>query len=292
MRRRVQVTYRPAAGLMFRQVFPIFSTNSGTDSDDMKRQWKKILTSRTAKKLYLVFGLFLVLFVVCNDVVIPWYVNQGGIVKVPSVTGVPFDEAVRILDSIGLEPRKGDVRSDRSHKAGYVIIQNPIAGHEVKRGRRVYLTVSGGEVQVVVPNIKGRTLRDARFALEREGLQLGAIEYSTSDQFPPNTIMEQKIGAGAKVKRDTYVSIVVSQGSSSQTVTVPDVTGKPLSEAEAMITAAGLRRGNVTYAVSSDLLPNTVLEQFPRKGEIVAKDQPIDLVVVQGGEKRKDAFEY
>lgn len=258
----------------------------------MALQLKKRLRSRTAKKVYLGLALFLVLFVVCNDLVIPWYVNQGGIVKVPSVTGKSYEEAERILDSLGLEARKGDVRPDRSHKAGVVIIQNPVPDHEVKRGRRVYLTVSGGEQMVVVPNIKGRTLRDARFALEREGLKLGAVEYQPSEQFPANTIMEQKTGAGTKAKRDAYVSIVVSQGASSQSITVPDLVGKTLTDAEALLVSSGLRRGNITYSVSSDLLPNTVLEQFPRKGEVVPKDQPVDLVVVKGGEKKKDAFEY
>ncbi len=258
----------------------------------MALQLKKRLTSRTAKKAYLSLALLLVLFFVCNDVVIPWYVNQGGIVKVPAVTGKTFQEAVRILDSVGLEARKGDTRPDRSHPVGYVIIQNPLPDHEVKRGRRVYLSVSGGEQDVIVPNIKGRTLRDARFALEREELKLGAIEYQPSDQFPVNTIIEQKVAAGAHVRRDLYVSIVVSQGAASQTVPVPDLAGKTLGEAEALLLASGLKRGNVTYAPSNDLLPNTVIEQFPRKGEIVPKNQPIDLVVVQGGEKKKDAFEY
>ena len=258
----------------------------------MALQLKKRLTSRVAKKVYLFLALFLVLFVVCNDVVIPWYVNQGGIVKVPSVTGKTYEEAAKILDSVGLEARKGDVRPDRSHPAGIVVIQNPLTDHEVKRGRRVYLSLSGGEQQVIVPNIKGRTLRDARFALEREGLKLGAIEYQPSDQFPLNTIVEQKLTAGTRVKRDTYVSIVVSQGVVAQNVPVPDLVGKTLTEAEAILAASSLRRGNVTYSASSDLLPNTVIEQFPRKGEIVPKDQSVDLVVVQGGEKKKDVFEY
>jgi beta-lactam-binding protein with PASTA domain len=258
----------------------------------MAIQLKKQLTSALAKKIYLLLALFLVLFFVCNDVVIPWYVNQGGIVKVPSVTGKTYEEAVRILDSVGLEARKGDIRPDRSHPAGYVVIQNPLPDHDVKKGRRVYLSLSGGEQEVVVPNIKGRTLRDARFALEREGLKLGAIEYQPSDQFPMNTIVEQKVAAGAHVKRDIYVSIVVSQGVVAQNITVPDLAGKTLSEAEAILLASGLKRGNVSYAPSNDLLPNTVIEQFPRKGEIVPKDQAIDLVVVQGGEKKKDAFEY
>ena len=258
----------------------------------MALQLKKRLTSRVAKKVYLFLALFLLLFFICNDMLIPWYVNQGGIVKVPSVVGKTYDEAAQMLDSVGLEARKGDVRSDRTHPAGSVIIQNPLPDHEVKRGRRVYLTLSGGEQLVVVPNIRGRTLRDARFALEREGLKLGAVEYQSSDQFPVNTIVEQKLAAGARVKRDAYVSIVVSQGALTQDVPVPDLYGKNLAEAEAILAASGLKRGNLSYASSGDLLPNTVIEQFPRKGEVVPRNQPVDLVVVQGGEKKKDVFEY
>lgn len=259
--------------------------------ESMPLQLKKRLGSPFAKKVYLFLALFLALFFVCNDVIIPWYVNQEGIVKVPSVTGRSFEDAARMLDSVGLEARKGDVRPDRANPAGYVIIQNPLPDHEVKHGRRVYLTISGGEQEVVVPNIKGRTLRDARFALEREGLKLGAVEYQSSEQFPANTIVEQKVPSGARVKRESYVSVVLSQGIMAQSIMVPDLYGKTLSDAVAMLAGAGLKRGNITYAPSADLLPNTVIEQFPRKGEIVPRAQSIDLVVVQGGEK-KDVFEY
>ena len=67
-------------------------------------------------------------------------------------------------------------------------------------------------VPVLVPNLKGRTIRDAKFALEREGLKLGGIEYRPSDDFPASTIMEQEVAAGQQVKRDRYVAVVVSQG--------------------------------------------------------------------------------
>ncbi len=258
----------------------------------MAIQLKKILASKVAKKVYFFFALLLVLFFVCNDLIIPWYVNQGGVVTVPSVVGKTFDEAKTALDSAGLEARKGDVRTDRTRPAGIVIIQNPLPNHEVKRGRRVYLTISGGEQMVTVPNLKGRTLRDARFALEREGLKLGGIEYQPSEQFPANTIIGQKPSAEAKVKRDVYVSVVISQGQPNREVSVPDVVGLTLTEAQEMLGASRLKVGNITYAAATDVLPNTVLEQFPRKGEIVQFGQQVDLVVVKGGEKKKDIFEY
>lgn len=245
---------------------------------------KQFLASSAAKKIYLGAVILAVLFFAFNDLLLPWYVNSGGILKVPSVIGRRFEDAQRMLDSIGLEARMGEIRPDRTHPEGVVVDQNPSAGHEVKRGRRIYLGVSGGEQLVEVPNVRGRSLRDARFALEREGLRLGAAQYEHSEEYPENTIVEQAIIPGARVKRDTYVSVVISKGSGSQDVTVPDLTGKTLGEAEALLTQANLKLGNISYMPSSDLLPNTIVEQFPRGGDTVSKGQPVDLFVVQGGE--------
>jgi serine/threonine-protein kinase len=242
--------------------------------------------------VFLLLLLFFILFFLCNDVILPWYVNQGGIVEVPSVTGVSFDAAMKALSARGLEGRKGDVRLDKDHPAGIVIIQSPFPGDKVKKGRRVYLTVSGGEQLASVPAVKGRTLRDAKFALERQGLKLGAVDYRPSDSFPQNTVVEQSPGPGATMKRDGFVSVVVSQGSTFEKTPVPEVTGKSLTEAKALLAASGLRLGNITYIPSAELLPNTVVEQFPRKGDLVPAGQAVDLFVVQGGEKHKEIIEY
>ena len=231
------------------------------------------------------------LFFVCNDVLLPWYVNTGEPIEVPSVIGMKFEEAEKLINSLGLEARKGDVRMDKEHPAGSVVIQNPSEGSKVKRGRRVYLTVSGGELLVLVPNIKGRTLRDAKFALEREGLNLGAIEYQSSDQYPLNTIIEQHVTPGTKVKRNVFISVVASQGLVSEKVTVPDLNGKTFVDAQKLLINSGLKLGNITYVPSPDLLPNTVVQQFPIAGELVMNGQAVDIFVVQATDKKDGLFE-
>jgi len=257
----------------------------------MKWKNKKYLTSGRAKRIYIVFAALLVFFFGLNDLLLPWYVNSGGVITVPPVVGISFDTATRLLDSLGFESRKGDVRLDRAHPAGVVIIQNPVDGSKVKKGRRIYLTVSGGEVTVQVPNIKGRTLRDARFQLEHNGLKLGGVEYESSAEYPANTIIEQKIIPGTNVKRDVYISVIVSQGSSEVNISVPDVTGKTLSEASKILSAIGLKVGNITYIPSSDLLPNTVVDQYPRMGEKTLPDRSVDLILVQSSDMKKEILE-
>ncbi len=251
----------------------------------------KIIRSGWVKKIFLVLALFVLIFFVCNDLLMPWYVNQGGQVLVPSVVGVRFEAAQRTLDSIGLIPRQGDLRTDREYPEGTVMSQNPLAGRKVNKGRRIYLTISSGEQLVSVPNLKGRTLRDARFQLERQGLKLGALDYSPSDEFPENTIIEQNLASGIKVRRDVYVSIVVSQGKISNKISVPDLNGKTLTQAQQILASHGLKLGNITYQQVPDLLPNTIVDQFPRASELVAVGQAIDVFVVQGSEKKHDVLE-
>lgn len=244
------------------------------------------------KKVFIGIALFFLLFVVCNDFLLPWYVEHGSTVEVPDVTGMSLEDASRALDSLGLEGRQGDVRPDREHPAGIVVIQNPLAGHAVKKGRRVYLTISGGEESVNVPSVRGRTLRDATFLLERTGLRLGEVTHAPSEEYPVNTIIEQGEVPGAKARKETRVDVIVSLGPVASSIIVPDLIGKPLSEAKKLIESSGMVLGNITHVPSADLLPNTVLEQFPHPGDLVDAKQAIDLVVVQGAEKAREPAEY
>ena len=56
-----------------------------------------------------------------------------------------------------------------------------------------------------------------------------------------------------------------------------------LAEAEKLLLEAGLRVGNITYQPNFDLLPNTVVDQYPRSGEPARQGQQVDLFVVEVG---------
>lgn len=239
------------------------------------------------KKFLIGLALFFLLFVVCNDFILPWYVEHGSTIEVPDLVGLTLQEATVSLDSVGLEARKGDVRPDREHPEGIVIVQNPLRGHAVKKGRRVYLTISGGEELVDIPSVRGRTLRDATFLLERTGLRIGEISHQTSDEYPANTIVSQNKEPGTQAKKESRIDVTVSLGASALSVIVPELIGRPLSEARRALDSAGIPLGNINTIPASDLLPNTVIEQYPHAGELVGRDQAVDLVIVQGASEDK-----
>ena len=243
------------------------------------------------KKAALIVGIWVIgTFILLNYVLLPAYVNQGETLNVPKVVGVSMDRAQIILDSIGLEAVQGETRMDPRMPVGTVVAQNPQANTVVKHGRRVYLTISGGETVVVVPGLRGRSERDAKFALERTGLVFGDITYAASESYPENTIIDQTVPAGKKIPKGSRVAVTVSRGKARSETVVPQLLGKTISEAERILARTGLRLGNITYQVSYDLLPSTVVDQFPRSGESVSDSQAVDLFVVKAG-KPGDARE-
>lgn len=241
-----------------------------------------------ARRLLVAGGILIGLFVLVNYIVLPLYVNHAGRVTVPAVVGMQKEEAFKVIEDAGLRVVEAGTRPDPEHPLGVIVQQNPAGSVVVKEGRRIYLTVSGGEVQVLVPSLRGRSLRDARFALERNGLRLGGVGFDTSDTYPENTIIAQSVGADSRVSRGTTVNITVSKGRRLSASEVPLVIGRTLGEAESILDAAGLRIGVVTYQQSFDLVPNTVVDQYPRPGDILGAGQAIDLFVIKTGKPAEE----
>jgi beta-lactam-binding protein with PASTA domain len=227
-----------------------------------------------------------VLFVLVDDILMPAYVQQGETTLVPNVVGRPLREAKEAIQKVGLVAKEAEYKSDKQFPEGTVILQNPAAGSEVKYERGIYLTISGGEAWIIVPNLRGRSVRDASFALEREGLKIGDLEYQPSDTLFENTVIGQAIQAGARTKSGTAIDLIVSQGKNADRLPVPSILMKTLSEAEKVLVAQGFIVGKITYQISLDLLPNTVIDQYPRAGELATKARPIDIIVAQKADQK------
>ena len=188
----------------------------------------KIVASKPLRRLVWTVGIASIVLFILDTFVMPYYVNKGGTLVVPSVVGLKEETAQKILDSLHLEPRRGEIRQDPSYPEGYVILQNPASEQIVKTGRRVYLTISGGEQDVIVPSLRGRSIRDAKFALDRASLRQGAIQYQISVELPEGTIVTQDIPAGSKVKKSSYISVIVSAGEMLAVATaIGQRTGRP-----------------------------------------------------------------
>jgi eukaryotic-like serine/threonine-protein kinase len=236
---------------------------------------------KLAKPYSIVAIIGLVIFFLFDSVLMPFYVQKGKITKVPDVIGLSLEEAKQKIKEAGLDPKEAEYKSDKRFKIGTVTMQNPVADSEVKRNRGVYLTISGGEELVEVPNLKGKSVREAVFNLEKNNLKLGTILYEPSEEVFANTIIRQEVLPGAKIRSGNIINVTVSQGRSTDVHPVPDISLKTLNEAEKILTNSGFRIGKTTYQTNNDILPNTIIEQTPRAGELLQFGQTIDLIIAQ-----------
>jgi len=242
----------------------------------MKKRLKKHI-----KPFIIIVIIGLILFFLFDNILMPLYVQKGKTTKVPDVIGMSIEDAKQKIKDAGLDPKEAEYKNDKRYKIGTVTMQNPTAESEVKRDRGVYLTISGGEELVDVPNLKGKSVREAAFNLEKYNLKLGTISYEPSEEIFANTIIRQEILPGSKIRSANLINVTVSQGRSTDKHPVPDVTLKTINEAEKILTDNGFRIGKTTYQTNIDILPNTVIEQSPRAGELAQLGQPIDLIIAQ-----------
>lgn len=120
------------------------------------------------------------------------------------LAGKSYDEAAKALTDAGLVPVRKDVFDDEV-ASGKVVSTAPAAGTPVARGARVTVNVSKGPEMVPVPDVIGKTLEDAKAAIEAAGLQVDGVFG------PPKAkrVFQTDPGPGVKVKRGTPVALYV-----------------------------------------------------------------------------------
>ena len=235
---------------------------------------KNIRKSLLKKLLYILSGL-IAFVLLLNIVIMPWYVSSPE-TTVPQVVGLPLEKAIDSLEKEGFRTLISDTVYGLKVKAGSVFLQKPDAGEIVKEGRTIYLFLSGGQKVIPVPALKGKSILDAKFALERLGLKLGRVERIPSSQ-PEDMIFDQQFAEGTLLKQGEIVGITVSAGRGGGEIIVPDLIGKSLSEAKKILSDSSLVIGKINYQPSSTLLPNTILDQYPSSGNTLNPGDAVDL---------------
>ncbi len=100
-------------------------------------------------------------------------------------------------------------------KGGIVISQDPQAGMKVKKGRKIYLSISMMvPPKVEMPNLIDLSLRQAMNMLESNNLKLGQVIYQPSKY--PNAVLEQRykgklIKEGKKIPYHSEITLVVGK---------------------------------------------------------------------------------
>jgi eukaryotic-like serine/threonine-protein kinase len=190
------------------------------------------------------------------------------LVPVPSVEGIPLEEARRRLDRSRLEV----VVSRQYHDTipeNQVISQSPPAESPLEVGQSVELVVSRGKEPVQVPRVVG--LSESAAGSTLDGAQLGVrITEDFSASVPEGQVISQSPRAFTTVPADSVVTIVVSLG--PREFPMPNVIGMTEAEATARLQGLGLQ-------VQTSQVPGStghqVVGQDPDPGITVRQGQSV-----------------
>lgn len=165
-------------------------------------------------------------------------VNKDTEISVKISTGLSFstmpdlkdkdekEASSMIYDMIGKNPEIKYENNDEI-KVGTIIKQEPSEGTKITSDSKIVLTISKGEElkKVIVPNIEGKTLEQAKKELEREGLVVGNVTEIESAKVKKGVIITQTVNAGEEVVKNSVVNLVVSKG--KEETSPPEETEKP-----------------------------------------------------------------
>lgn len=217
----------------------------------------------------LVYGFF--------NLYLPWSTNQGETITVPNLEGMNIEEVQEFLEKRSL---KYEVEPDSGYSAKYpplaVLKQFPLPHSKVKENRKLYLTLNNNTPPTVrIPDLGGRSLKNALLELKSRELYLGELTYISGQHF--NTIAKlyhngRLLQEKDSVPKGSKIDIVANNGLGNQVFDVPNLTGLDLEEAEFAIRGTGLKVGGIYFEIDGMAKVETENED----GRTVWKEIAID----------------
>jgi beta-lactam-binding protein with PASTA domain len=233
--------------------------------------FKEFIKSKTFGK-HILFALALTIVLLWLTIqILSLYTHRGESLAIPDFSGMTMAEARQAAKKMNLRFELEDSVYRADKKPGTILMQNPGAGHKIKSGRLIYLTlVSSIPGKEEVPKLTDISLRQAKVLLESKGFVIGKIEFSPSEF--NDLVLEQKnkgipVSPGSHLDSGSAIDLVVGRSGGIDETFVPDFTGLPLAEVLIMCNLKQLTTGSVIFDASvaskEDSMAAKVITQFP-----------------------------
>ena len=215
--------------------------------------------------LLIMLGVSLVVLIVAFQI-IRIYARQGQEYELPDMVGHnvselladnPIELDVVVMDSIFRPGQEG----------GLILTQDPKGGTKVKKGRKLYITMTAYTPEdAVLPELVGLTVRQAVSELSAAGLQAGKLKF-VEDPYKNNVIEQtckgKTIYAGQQIERGSMIDLLVGLGDGSGRSVVPFVLGRTSDRARRDILSASLNVGREHFGGVKNRSTAVVVRQDP-----------------------------
>ena len=194
---------------------------------------------------------FVVALLVLVSVGLRVVTRHGKTVKAPDFTNLSLQEAEQVAAQGEVHIKVVDSVFVRRLPGGVVYRQQPKAGATVKKGRSIFLTINSVVPRkVVMPNLYGYSITEARTELKNRGLNLGNLRYVRD--IATNTVLGQScegkaVKAGDLVVSGSAIDLKVGVNKDDDITTVPRVVGMKYVAAVDALHERFLNTGRVRF---------------------------------------------
>jgi beta-lactam-binding protein with PASTA domain len=214
-----------------------------------------------------------------DKIVMPIVTRQGSEFPLPDFVGKRMAEAQISVSELDLKYEVSSEEYSPDVPVGVIVRQYPKGGTKVKPDRTIKFVTSLGQKMVPVPELAGKSVRQAMLDLETADLKMGEIQWALSDTLPERVIVFSYPSAGFEVPLGSMVNLMVNRGRASTFTYMPKLVGQTLDKAKRLLEEKGLKLGVTSRRNDENYLPGTVLDQSEPEGAELDVGTEIDLIV-------------
>ena len=177
----------------------------------------KFLYSRIFIKQLFISVVIFALITLISIIFLFFYTDQTNYIKVPDLYGLNMSEVEKIIGEKKLNFEVSDsIFYDPAISPNTVVSQTPIKDKEVKKNRKIYLTINPSDFSnVIFPDLIQLTKRAAISQINALDLEMGSIEYV--DNIGKDVVLEVKfndsmIKSGQLIPKKSKIDLVLGNG--------------------------------------------------------------------------------
>ncbi len=236
------------------------------------------MTSRIIKTAVL-FLIFLLVVGVSAYLTLTLIIKSEDTVVVPDLVGKDVVYVLELLTDLGLNTKVKGTEYSKEFSKNHIIFQEPEPGAEIKKGRDIKIILSKGAQSILMPNLKGLSLQQARIILEENSLCQEEISITYSDNIKKDEIISQVPSTGSMINRGGCVNLLVSLGIRPLAYKMPNLKGHYLESAIPLIESSNLALGEIKSSFFKDKPLNVIIDQEPLSGHRVIEGSIVSFVI-------------
>lgn len=202
-------------------------------------------------------------------------------IKVPNFLGKSWEQAVKIASKNEIYIKNIKEEYSQSYKSGVIIGQDISPNTKIKKGETIGITLSLGSDKFILPDFKGLDISEVYEQLADHEVNLNE-EYVYSTTVEMGKVIRQIPSSGKEVSIKDSITLYISRGKESTSVSVPNLAGMTIDNASAALSSIGLYIGNINYSSSNSIEKGLIINQSVKAGSEIDSGKSVSVVVSSG----------